>query len=232
MTQCSRQLDLCQKALYQFLEDKRLAFPRFYFVGDDDLLELLAQPKHVPTVQQHLHKLFAGVFAWYRHTACATTATTGVASVEVVDGCVVHVCSAEGEVLPLLSPLPMTDAAEQWLADLAQALRTALQVCVLCIGMPTTTTTTRTGWRAFWSGAPGWRRTPGSCCALRGPSTLPSALSWPCRGGQTGSSCRRTSRGCSRSTPHRPGRPNRCCVPRPKTWYVVVCFCRIQPHCH
>lgn len=30
-------------------------------MGDDDLLELLALPKHVGIIQQHLHKLFAGV---------------------------------------------------------------------------------------------------------------------------------------------------------------------------
>lgn len=31
------QLDLCQKAFNEFLEEKRSAFPRFYFIGDDDL---------------------------------------------------------------------------------------------------------------------------------------------------------------------------------------------------
>ena len=56
---------------------------------------------------------------------------SGVAAVQVVDGCVSHVCSAEGEILPLLAPLPMTDAAEQWLADLARALRVTLQVLLL-----------------------------------------------------------------------------------------------------
>lgn len=35
-----QQMDICQKALANFLEDKRAAFPRFYFIGDDDLLEV------------------------------------------------------------------------------------------------------------------------------------------------------------------------------------------------
>ena len=35
-----QQMDLCQKALANYLEDKRSAFPRFYFIGDDDLLEV------------------------------------------------------------------------------------------------------------------------------------------------------------------------------------------------
>ena len=35
------QLERCQKALNNFLEEKRQAFARFYFVGDEDLLEMI-----------------------------------------------------------------------------------------------------------------------------------------------------------------------------------------------
>lgn len=35
-----QQMEICQKALSNFLEDKRSVFPRFYFIGDDDLLEV------------------------------------------------------------------------------------------------------------------------------------------------------------------------------------------------
>ena len=33
-------LDRCQKSLNEFLEEKRSAFPRFYFIVDEDLLQV------------------------------------------------------------------------------------------------------------------------------------------------------------------------------------------------
>jgi hypothetical protein len=54
------QLERCQKALSEFLEEKRARFPRFYFIGDDDLLEILGQAKNPRVIQSHLKKLFAG----------------------------------------------------------------------------------------------------------------------------------------------------------------------------
>ena len=52
------QLQRCQKALNKFLEEKRSIFPRFYFIGDDDLLEILGQSTNPNVIQAHLKKLF------------------------------------------------------------------------------------------------------------------------------------------------------------------------------
>jgi len=60
-TQMADQLERCQKALNNFLEEKRSAFPRLYFIGDEDLLEILGQSSNPEVIQAHLKKLFAGI---------------------------------------------------------------------------------------------------------------------------------------------------------------------------
>lgn len=52
------QLVLCEKALAEYLETKRLAFPRFYFVSSADLLDILSNGNNPTAVMVHLTKLF------------------------------------------------------------------------------------------------------------------------------------------------------------------------------
>ncbi|XP_059474542.1 dynein beta chain, ciliary-like isoform X3 [Neocloeon triangulifer] len=52
------ELTLCEKALAEYLETKRLAFPRFYFVSSLDLLDILSNGNHPLRVTRHLTKLF------------------------------------------------------------------------------------------------------------------------------------------------------------------------------
>ena len=59
----SHPVERCQKALNEFLEQKRDKFPRFYFISDDDLLEILGQSRNVTVIQSHLKKLFMGIHA-------------------------------------------------------------------------------------------------------------------------------------------------------------------------
>ena len=54
-------LNKIQKALGEYLERERASFPRFYFVGDEDLLEIIGNSKNLPRLQKHFKKMFAGV---------------------------------------------------------------------------------------------------------------------------------------------------------------------------
>ncbi|XP_076138461.1 cytoplasmic dynein 2 heavy chain 1 [Alosa pseudoharengus] len=106
------QLQRCQKSLNEFLEEKRSAFPRFYFIGDDDLLEILGQATNPNVIQSHLKKLFAGISsvdfdAEFQHITAMK--------------------SLEGEVVPLRNLIRISNDVEVWLSELSSEMKETLK---------------------------------------------------------------------------------------------------------
>lgn len=60
LTGLSDRLDNCQKSLSDYLDTKRCAFPRFFFISDDELLSVLGN-NDPRSIQIHLLKLFDNV---------------------------------------------------------------------------------------------------------------------------------------------------------------------------
>ncbi|XP_042314347.1 dynein axonemal heavy chain 11-like [Sceloporus undulatus] len=56
-----QRLTLCEKSLADYLDAKRLTFPRFYFVSAVDLLEIISKGTHPRQITRHLVKLFDSV---------------------------------------------------------------------------------------------------------------------------------------------------------------------------
>ncbi|KAK0087408.1 hypothetical protein PV325_001063 [Microctonus aethiopoides] len=55
------QLSICEKALTNYLDTKRLAYPRFYFISSADLLDILSNGNNPEAVCKHLSKLYDSI---------------------------------------------------------------------------------------------------------------------------------------------------------------------------
>ncbi len=112
LTNMLERLERCQKSLNEFLEEKRSSFPRFYFIGDDDLLQILGQATKPAIIQTHLKKLFAGI-----HNV----------NFDEEERHIVSMNSLEGEVVPLRNHVRITPQVETWLSELAKEMKNTLR---------------------------------------------------------------------------------------------------------
>ncbi|CBZ49657.1 hypothetical protein NCLIV_001450 [Neospora caninum Liverpool] len=103
-------LSRIQKALGEYLEKQREQFARFYFVGDEDLLEMIGNARDVKVVQRHINKLFAGI---------------AVLDTDPENGAIiVGMSSKEGESVPFSTTIPILQYAslKEWLGAVEQQM--------------------------------------------------------------------------------------------------------------
>lgn len=99
LAELGERLDACQKSLTEYLDSKRNAFPRFFFISDDELLAILGSSD--PTsIQEHLLKLFTNVKTLQFGRGQRTVVGMG---------------SSEGEQFQLANPAPVDGPVEEWM---------------------------------------------------------------------------------------------------------------------
>lgn len=123
--QLQKQLEIIQRALEVYLEKKRQTFPRFYFISDDDLLDVLGNAAKPELVQKHMHKLFDNM-----ERCDLKSADSRRAAKWQISG--MH--SSDGECVKFIDTIQVHGPTENWLRDIESAMRRVLKVKMLaCI---------------------------------------------------------------------------------------------------
>ncbi|KAJ3068328.1 Dynein heavy chain 6, axonemal [Podochytrium sp. JEL0797] len=108
-------LDQIQKCLEDYLESKRLLFPRFYFLSNDELLEILSQTRNPHAVQPHMSKCFDAIKSLEFNNNDAKSID--------IQGMV----SPEGEHVAFIKTIKARGNVEAWLGAVEEAMFAVLR---------------------------------------------------------------------------------------------------------
>ena len=113
------QLENIQKNLNEYLEAKRIYFSRFFFLSNEDLIEILGESQKPRNIQKHLKKCFEGINK-VKFRSDPNKELTQNKKDEIS-----HIISKEDERIQLITPIyphQYDGKVEEWLYDLEQSM--------------------------------------------------------------------------------------------------------------
>ena len=114
-----KQLEICEKALADYMESKRRAFPRFYFTSTADLLDILSNGNSPTKVMIHMSKVFQAIDKLELDTEDPPPGTRPKA---------LGMISCVGiETVKFQTPLPLTGKVEEYMNDIIGKMRGELR---------------------------------------------------------------------------------------------------------
>ncbi|VDM31966.1 unnamed protein product [Hydatigera taeniaeformis] len=135
LRECNNLLEQVQKGLSEYLETKRQAFPRFFFLSDDELLEILSQAKNPTAVQPHLKKCFENIAKLQFESDLEITA----------------MYSSEGEKIPFEKTIRPIGNVEDWMSEIEDIMRFSIRT-IIQRAINNYPETPRTDWVLHWPG--------------------------------------------------------------------------------
>ncbi|KAI8732057.1 dynein heavy chain 6, axonemal, partial [Biomphalaria glabrata] len=111
-------LDKILKCLEAYLETKHVTFPRFYFLSNDELLEILAQTRNPLAVQPHLRKCFDAI---HRLEFAVVEGLPPEEEIQFTND-ILSMISPEGEKIGLGKGLKARGNVEDWLGKVEEAM--------------------------------------------------------------------------------------------------------------
>lgn len=111
LKESNAELERIQKSLEEYLETKRAAFPRFYFLSNEELLEILSQTRDPQAVQPHLGKCFDAIGKLEFRNQIEMHAMIG---------------SGKPERVPFSEPVMAEGPVEHWLLAIEAMMRSTL----------------------------------------------------------------------------------------------------------
>ncbi|KAK9882562.1 hypothetical protein WA026_022190 [Henosepilachna vigintioctopunctata] len=133
-------LEQIMKCLESYLETKRVAFPRFYFLSNDELLDILAQTRNPHAVQPHLRKCFDAIaklefgvkeeemtIASKSRLTMSDSMMKKPKSSLVLTTDIMAMISPEGERVPLTKGLKARGNVEDWLGKVEESMVISLR---------------------------------------------------------------------------------------------------------
>uniref|UniRef100_A0A9L0IQP0 Dynein axonemal heavy chain 10 n=1 Tax=Equus asinus TaxID=9793 RepID=A0A9L0IQP0_EQUAS len=106
----SEGLERCQKSLNDYLDSKRNAFPRFFFISDDELLSILGNSDPL-CVQEHMIKMYDNI------------ALLRFSDGDSGEKLVLAMISAEGEVMEFRKTIRAEGRVEDWMTAVLNEMR-------------------------------------------------------------------------------------------------------------
>eukprot|EP00803_Ostreobium_quekettii_P008972 evm.model.scf_437EXC.9 EVM.evm.TU.scf_437EXC.9 scf_437EXC:49472-57192(-) len=137
LEKCNQQLEIVEKGLNDFLDMKKKAFPRFFFLSNDEVLEILSEAKDPRNIQPFVKKCFEAIKELKFEA----------------NGEISGFTSIEGEKISLAENInpAATGAVEKWLLEFEGVMKRTLHK-LSCEALEAYAHTERSTWILEWPG--------------------------------------------------------------------------------